>query len=192
MKIYRLLIVIILLLFSLPWQVSADIYMFIDSSGVVHFTNVPTSTDYKLYIRERPVRGKRAGNTGIFDSEISKASRRFGVDSSLVKAVIAVESDFNPKAVSKRGAKGLMQIMPDNYQSLRLSDPFDPSQNIMGGTLYLKRLFARYNGKLPLVLAAYNAGPQAVDRYNTIPPFKETEKYIKKVMERYNIYNSTF
>lgn len=181
-----------MLLFSLPWQVSADIYMFIDSSGVVHFTNVPTSNDYKLYIRERPVRGKQSGNTGRFDSEINKASRRFGVDSSLVKAVIAVESDFNPKAVSKKGAKGLMQIMPGNYKSLSISDPFDPSQNIMGGTLYLKRLFVRYNGKLPLVLAAYNAGPQAVDRYNTIPPFKETEKYIKKVMERYTLYNSTF
>ncbi|MEA2060381.1 MAG: transglycosylase SLT domain-containing protein [Thermodesulfobacteriota bacterium] len=202
MKWCRLLIFVILLV--LPGQALADIYMYIDSGGVVHFTNVPTSSDYKLYIRELPEgrnnlqrsssfnRRNTSQDTGRFDSEISMAAEKFGLEPSLVKAVIEVESAFDPHAVSRKGAKGLMQIMPDNYTSLGISDPFDPYQNIMGGTLYLKQLFNRYSGKLPLVLAAYNAGPSAVDRYKAIPPFNETRRYVRKVMQRYSLYNSSF
>ncbi|MBU1342138.1 MAG: lytic transglycosylase domain-containing protein [Proteobacteria bacterium] len=169
----------------------ADIYTFIDSEGVVHFTNVPTSSDYKLYIRERPKKIKRWFSTQRYDDLIKKAQKKYGVEFSLIKAVIKVESGFNAKAVSKKGAKGLMQIMPDNFKSLLVNDPFNPLENIMGGTLYLQRLLKRYEYKLPLVLAAYNAGPEAVDRYNRIPPFSETQNFVRKVMETYSLYKNS-
>lgn len=170
----------------------ADIYMFIDSEGIIHFTNTPTSSDYKLYIKESPDKKEiLSRDTSRFDTIIQEASQKFGVDFSLVKAVIQVESGFNHEAVSRKGATGLMQIMPQNYTSLNISDPFDPSQNIMAGTLYLKRMIQRFDHKLPLALAAYNAGPDAVDRYQTIPPFSETQQYVKKVMEIYSTLKKT-
>jgi len=169
----------------------SDIYMYIDSNGVVNFTNTPTSTDYKLYIKEKIKRIQQRVSTKKYDDIIKKAQKRYGVEFSLIKAVIQVESGFNPKAVSKKGAKGLMQIMPGNYKNLSVKDPFNPSQNIMGGTLYLQRLLKRYKNKLPLALAAYNAGPQAVDKYKRIPPFKETQNYVRKVMETYSRYKQS-
>jgi len=169
----------------------SDIYMYIDSSGIVHFTNAPTSTDYKLYMKERKQRIQQTINTKKYDDIIKKAQNKYGVEFSLIKAVIQVESGFNPKAVSKKGAKGLMQIMPINYKNLLVKDPFNPSQNIMGGTLYLQRLLKRYKYKLPLALAAYNAGPQAVDKYKRIPPYKETQNYVRKVMETYSRYKQS-
>ena len=165
----------------------ADIYKYIDSSGVVHFTNTPTSTDYILYLREKGKKDFRPAPR-TYDAIIARAERIFGVDAALIKAVIQAESNFNPKAVSRMGARGLMQIMPENDDSLNISNAFDPSQNIMGGTRYLKQLLKRYNSKLPLALAAYNAGPDAVDRYRQIPPFRETQAYVKKVMSLYSRY----
>ncbi|MDY0375064.1 MAG: lytic transglycosylase domain-containing protein [Desulfobacterium sp.] len=164
----------------------ADIYMYVGQDGIAHFTNVPTSSDYKLYIRERP--RAKVKKSDRFHPEIQQAATLFKVDPSLVRAVIKAESDFDPDAVSKKGAAGLMQIMPANYKDLKVNDPFDPGQNIMGGTRYLKLLMARYDGKLPLVLAAYNAGPNAVDRYNNVPPFNETRRYVNKVMNLYDLY----
>ncbi len=169
----------------------ADIYMYIDSSGTVNFTNTPTSSGYKLYIKEKPKKIKQQINTKKYDSIIKKAQKKYGVEFSLIKAVIHVESYFNPKAVSKKGARGLMQIMPDNYKNLLVKDPFNPSQNIMAGTLYLQQLLRRYGYKLPLALAAYNAGPVAVDRYQRIPPYKETQDYVRKVMKTYSRYKSS-
>lgn len=170
---------------------AADIYMFIDSQGIVHFTDAPTSSDYKLYIKERPEHLKKRVDSTKYDDLIEAAQKRHGVDFSLIKAVIKVESNFNPKAVSRKGAKGLMQIMPGNFASLFVNDPFNPSQNIMAGALYLKRLFNRYENKLPLVLAAYNAGPESVDKYHRIPPFAETQNYVKKVMKAYSQYKNS-
>lgn len=166
--------------------------MYIDSNGVVNFTDVPTSSDYKLYIKEKKDRRIQPTiSTNQYDAIIKKAQKRYGVEFSLIKAVIQVESGFDPKAVSKRGAKGLMQIMPDNYKNLLVKDPFNPSENIMGGTLYLQRLLRRYKYKLPLALAAYNAGPQAVDKYKRIPPYEETQNYVRKVMEIYSRYKQS-
>ena len=169
----------------------SDIYMYIDSTGIVHFTNTPTSTDYKLYIKEKTKRIQQRVSTKKYDDIIKKAQKRYGVEFSLIKAVIQVESGFDPKAVSKKGAKGLMQIMPDNYKNLFVKDPFNPSQNIMGGTLYLQRLLKRYKNKLPLALAAYNAGPQAVDKYKSIPPYEETQNFVRKVMKTYSRYKQS-
>ncbi len=183
---FNTFLILVLAALFLPSWAGADIYMFIDSEGMVHFTNVPTSSDYKLYIRENPKPMKGGGVR--FGREIDRAAKVFGVDASLVKAVIKAESDFDPSAVSRQGATGLMQLMPSNYADFKVRDPFDPGQNIMGGTRYLKRLMTRYKGKLPLVLAAYNAGPDAVDRYKSVPPFKETQRYVNKVMKFYSLY----
>jgi len=148
---------------------------------------VPTSSNYQIYIRERPAKSSNSYSTNKYDHYITEASKKHGVSFLLLKAIINVESDFNPKAVSKAGALGLMQIMPENIRRFSIRDPFNPGENIMGGTYYLKKLLERYNGKLPLALAAYNAGPTMVDRYNGIPPIEETQNYVKKVMKSYNI-----
>jgi len=176
------------LLFLLPPPLSADIYMYRDDRGVLHFTNVPTSPKYEIYVRERIRKKTSVRDSKKFDHYITRASRRHGVSFSLVKAIIKAESDFNPKAVSKKGAMGLMQIMPQNLRLLRIRDPFDPWDNILGGTRYFKEMLTRYRGNLNLALAAYNAGPTAVDQYNSIPPYPETRQYVKRVMRYYRAF----
>lgn len=170
---------------------AADVYKYIDSNGVLHFTNVPTSSNYRLYIKERPEALQEAFSANRYDSLISDAARKFGISFPLLKAMIKVESDYNPRAVSKKGAKGLMQIMPETSRALNIINVFDPVENIMGGAQYFKQLFTRFDGKLPLALAAYNAGPAAVDQYQRIPPFRETEAYVEKVMNYYYVYKKS-
>ena len=169
-------------------SVQADIYMFIDSQGVLHFTNTPTSSQYRLYIKERP---KPAEVTKKYDDIIQEASNTFGLSFSLLKAMIRVESNFDSRAISKKGALGLMQIMPQNLQAFNIRDPYDPKDNIMGGASYFKSLMERFEGKLPLALAAYNAGPTIVDKYRKIPPIKETKDYVKKVMKYFYLYQKS-
>ena len=140
----------------------------------------------------KPVRSYSDTKESTLHQIILRAASRHKVDPALVKAVIRAESGYNPMAVSKKGARGLMQIMPQNYQALNIKDPFDPHQNIMGGTRYFRTLYDRYDGKLALTLSAYNAGPTVVDRYQRIPPIPETERYVEKVMRFYRHYkNST-
>ena len=177
-----------LFLFVVVPAVQADIYLFIDSQGVLHFTNAPTSSQYTLYIKERP---KPAMATKKYDGIIQEASDTFGLSFSLLKAMIKVESDFDSRAISKKGALGLMQIMPQNLQAFNIREPYDPKDNIMGGARYFKSLMERFEGKLPLALAAYNAGPTIVDKYRNIPPIKETENYVKKVMKYYYLYKNS-
>jgi len=182
------IVVCLLLLLALP--AAADIYMYIDSQGVMHFTNVPTTSDYRVYIKERPKRQGTKMDANRFDRYIDEAAGLHGVAFPLIKAVIRAESAFDPKAVSKKGALGLMQIMPENLEAFRVYDPFDPWQNIMGGARYLKSLLRRFDGQVPLALAAYNAGPRAVDVHRGIPPIRETEEYVKKVMKFFYLYKN--
>ncbi len=186
--IFKILIAGLISAIPTPKPVLADIFMYIDSHGVLHFTNAPTTSQYKLYIKERP---KPSEATKTYDPIIKEASIRYGLAFSLIKAMIRVESNFNSKAVSRKGALGLMQVMPNNLKSLDIGDPFDPKQNIMGGARYFKAMVDRFNGKLPLALAAYNAGPNMVERYKDIPPIEETRNYVKKVMEFFYLYRNS-
>ena len=171
---------------------NADIFIYVDNNGVLHFTNVPTaSKDYRVYIKERPRKTSVSDITDVYDHVISEASKKHGLSFSLLKALIKTESDFDPRAVSKAGAKGLMQLMPENIKTLKIKNPFDPRENIMGGARYLKQLINRFGGKLPLALAAYNAGPGTVEQYQRIPPFKETENFVHEVMKYYALLNKS-
>jgi soluble lytic murein transglycosylase len=167
-----------------PVPAKSDIYVYVDEEGVWHFTNAPTSARYKPFIRDRWSKG----TTRKYDDLINEASRKYGLSFHLLKAVIKVESDFNPRAVSRSGALGLMQVMPFNLQRFNISDPFNPRQNILGGAYYLKKLLKRYNGRVAYALAGYNAGPLMVDKHNGIPPITETRRYVKKVLKYYRIY----
>ncbi|MFZ3216877.1 MAG: lytic transglycosylase domain-containing protein [Candidatus Acidiferrales bacterium] len=119
--------------------------------------------------------------TGPFGSLIHAAAEKHGVDEALISRVIAVESNFNPRAVSRKQAQGLMQLLPKTAALYSVANIFDPAQNIDAGTHYLKDLLARYGGNLSLALAAYNAGPEMVERYGGIPPFPETQRYVRQI-----------
>ena len=199
MNLYKAVRVIILFaMVILPGSSGfCDIYTYVDKNGVRHFTNVPNlnSVQYNVYIKEPSTLQEKpppyqpdAASSSRYDHLIAEASRRYGVNESLLKAIIKAESDFNPRAVSKKGAKGLMQLMPENIRAFRLTDPFDPRENIMGGTRYFKRMINRYGGELSLAIAAYNAGPEKVDQYRGVPPYKETENFVKRVLKYYRVF----
>ncbi len=124
--------------------------------------------------------------SGSFAEIINRTAEKYGLDPELVSSVIKAESNFNPDAVSSCGAQGLMQLMPGTAASLGVTDSFDPVQNIEGGTKYLSKMLNRYGGDVELALAAYNAGPGAVDKYDGIPPYQETQAYVQRVIGYYN------
>ena len=188
-------ILFLIISFVFPSLSLTDIYKSVDKEGVIHLTNVPTDVNaqYVLVLKEKRVQfntglGK---NVEMYDLVITKAAKKYNVDSALIKAVIKAESNFNPWAISRVGARGLMQLMPATASSLEVQDSFHPEKNIEGGVRYLRYLLDLFNGDLPLALAAYNAGEGTVARYNnSIPPYQETQTYIRRVLDYLNKYSS--
>lgn len=174
----------------LTWQLAnvvpsrADIYVYRDNRGIVHFTNVPTKPVYRPFLVLRRYMGRLRGKESVkFDRLIAAVCQRYGVEFALVKAVIKAESAFDPSALSPAGARGLMQLMPATAAQHGVDDAHDPQANIEGGVRHLRLLLNRFRGNLSLTLAAYNAGPETVDRYNGIPPYAETQTYIQRVLQ---------
>jgi soluble lytic murein transglycosylase-like protein len=191
-----------LLAFGLATPASGEIYSFTDENGVMHFSNVPTDERYvPLTGPNAAVKNAAAGSSSNpavqrtkaqYAAIIEEISRTYGLESALIHAVVSVESAYRVTAVSKKGAGGLMQLMPETAQRYGVTDRFDPVQNIRGGARYLSDLLKMFNGDMRLTLAAYNAGENNVIKYgNQIPPFQETRAYVPKVMELYRKYQGT-
>lgn len=190
-----------------PWSFAqsarADIYQCQEADGEVHFTNVrpagPAGRRCRRIIRgessgpARPgasrdrvrARDRSPDRYGRYDNYIHEAAALYRLPESFIRAVMRVESDFSPDVVSRAGAMGLMQLMPRTATSMGVQDPFDPRQNILGGTRYLRVLANRFNGDLVLTIAAYNAGQGAVTRYRGVPPYAETRRYVQRVLRYY-------
>ena len=177
---------------------AGSIYSYIDADGVLHFSDAPVDDRYRrvkrviqdgIAISPRPRR--RGPSRRDYDRLIVQIATRHRVQPALVKAVIAAESNFQPNAVSRVGAQGLMQLMPATAAELGVDRPFGILENIDGGVRYLRTLLDRYD-ELTHSLAAYNAGPAAVDRYRGVPPYRETQAYVKRVLEYYRGYRSEF
>ena len=179
------------LLLLLVTGAAADIFRYVDADGVVHFTNDPPTKKFKLYRRE----GHKAQhpNTGrstpsAYVDIISRNCEKYSLEEGLVHAVIKAESNYNSSAVSKKGALGMMQLMPGTARLLKVDNPLDAEENIGGGSRYLRQMLDEFNGNLDFAIAAYNAGPNAVKRYGGIPPYEETRTYVKKVKQYLSTY----
>ncbi|GAC1330474.1 MAG: lytic transglycosylase domain-containing protein [Steroidobacteraceae bacterium] len=186
-------ILITALLFVAPVGARPRIYTYVDAEGLRHYTDIPDNNRYRLLVlpRDRTTSGDRYDSTllakaGRYDSIIERAAISASVEPNLLRAVILVESGFNPRAVSKRGAVGLMQLMPSTAVRFGVSNPYDPRENVHAGARYLKFLIDHFDQDVQLALAAYNAGERAVERHGgQIPPFTETMAYVPRVLEIY-------
>jgi len=184
-----------ILAFGRAAEAGSGLYRFVDERGVIHFSNVPSDRRYSRITSLRPlstpVRIRYSPPVHTYDLLIERASQRHGVPAAMVKAVIHAESSFDPRAVSPKGAMGLMQLMPGTAELMGVEEPFHASQNVQGGTRYLRALHDRY-GTWTHTLAAYNAGPSAVDYYRGVPPFDETREYVQRVLSYYRRYHGDF
>lgn len=187
----------IFILSFLLWPVvsGADIYRYVDRDGVIHYSNTQPDAKFTLYLREGPKAAPRATASAVpgaswMTGYVDRFSRANDLPPALVHAIIKAESNGQRKAVSPKGAKGVMQLMPFTSKRLRVADPFDPIENIEGGIKYIKELLVTFEGNLTNTVAAYNAGPAAVRKYNGVPPYQETRLYVRRVMDLYRQYSA--
>jgi len=184
---------------SVPLSGQAQVYKWVDENGIVSYSNIapPKDQDFQVlrfpcYAADPKCRSvsweKVPLNTQAYRTEIRSASQFNAVEESLIRAIIHAESAYQPDAQSPKGAQGLMQLMPATQAELQVSNPFDPEDNIRGGTLYLSQLMAEFDGDLELTAAAYNAGSTAVYKYGGIPPYDETQEYVRRVKILYRRY----
>lgn len=182
--------VMVLFLLSLASPAFSDIYRYVDENGVVCYTDAPVG-GYPEKVKEepreefRPPEQKTSGTTGNYSAYVRRAATKYRIEPELIHAVIKTESNGDSLAVSRKGAIGLMQLMPSTANDMNVTNPFDPEENIEGGTRYLRVLLEKFNGDLTLALAAYNAGPATVEKYGCVPPISETRDYVKRVFSRY-------
>jgi len=181
----------------LLWPVvsGADIYRYVDKEGVLHYSNTQPGEKFTLYLREGPKAAPRAQSSAIpgaswMTGYVDRFSRANDLPPALVHAIIKAESNGQRTAVSRKGAKGVMQLMPFTSKRLRVNDPFDPIENIEGGIKYIKELLVTFEGDLTNTVAAYNAGPAAVRKYGGVPPYQETRLYVRRVMDLYRQYSA--
>jgi len=191
-KLMRLIVSAFVMMLLSTAASEADIYKSIDENGVVCYTDAPMNRGTERVMKNRtaepvqkePVRTESTKRE--FQSIVHEKAAKYEMDPSLIHAVIKAESNGNPFAVSRKGAKGLMQLMPTTANDLQVRDPFDPEENIDGGTRYLKYLIEKFNGDLTLALAAYNAGPKTVEKSGAVPQISETREYVRRVLSLYN------
>ena len=181
----------------LLWPVvsGADIYRYVDGEGVIHYSNTQPDEKFTLYLREGPKAAPRAPASAIpgaswMNGYVDRFSRANDLPPALVHAIIKAESNGQRKAVSRKGAEGVMQLMPFTSKRMRVTDPFDPIENIEGGIKYIKELLVTFEGDLTNTVAAYNAGPAAVRKYGGVPPYQETRLYVRRVMDLYRQYSA--
>jgi hypothetical protein len=189
-----------------PTPVSADIFRFVDRDGVVHYTNVPQGGGgwKRVYRENDPDTGSINAHHWApserkidperltrFDPHIREAAALYQLPEPFIRAVMMVESNFYPDVVSVDGAMGLMQLMPATAANMGVIDAFDPRQNVLGGTRFLRVLANRFNGDLVLTVAAYNAGEAAVNKYGGVPPYAETRRYVRRVLHHYYSFRGT-
>lgn len=166
--------------------VGENIRLYVSESN---YTEIPASqiTGYEADLTPVPVANKPAAPVPVsLDEHVNRAGQANGVDADFIRSVIRAESGANPKAVSRKGAQGLMQLMPATATKLGVKDSFDPAQNVNGGTQFLRELLEKYHGDAAKALAAYNAGPQRVQQYGGVPPYQETQQYVARVIRDYN------
>jgi soluble lytic murein transglycosylase-like protein len=188
-----------------PRAASAELYSFVDDEGVIHLTNIPKGREYKPYRSEEAeafggqkpvVIVYKAGDERVaypvdvsrFDGELKEAAQHYNLPFAFLKAIAKVESNFNPRAISDKNAKGLMQLIDATAADMNVSDPFDPKQNIFGGARYLRILANEFGGNMALTAAAYNAGPERVKRLGRVPDIRETQRYVRRVLMMYRHY----
>jgi hypothetical protein len=179
----------LLILYASP--ASSDVYKYVDENGVACYTDAPMGKKTVKVLKENQGAAKQtkaadsASSSVIgqdYSGYVQQAAAKYEIEPDLIHAVIKTESNGNQRAVSRKGAMGLMQLMPSTAYDMNVVNPFDPEENIEGGTKYLRQLLEKFNGDLTLALAAYNAGPKTVEKYGNVPPISETRQYVKKII----------
>jgi len=189
----RISVVLFSLLF-IASTASSDVFKYIDENGVTCYTDAPLGKKNQKIISEKsnkviPDKKKVEKPLAVnadYSSYVQKSAQKYEIEPELIHAVIRTESNGNHKAVSKKGAMGLMQLMPSTANDMNVGNPFNPEENIDGGTRYLRYLIEKFNGNVTLALAAYNSGPKTVEKYGNVPPITETRQYVDRVLSLYN------